>query len=76
MHPLHGTWSVLALVGLRVVRPSAGRTVTAVLGAAAVNDFLQSAFSYCAAATSTVEKTSEDYNGGPISTAPSRSRTA
>lgn len=72
-----GTWSALALVGLRVTRPSDARTVTAVLGAAAINDFLQSAFSYCRAATNTVERAGEDYvNGGPTSTAPSRSRTA
>lgn len=70
-----GTWSALALVGLRVARPSAGRTVGAVLGVAAVNDFVQSAFSYCTAATNTVEKAPAGYNGGPTSTAPSRSRT-
>lgn len=74
-----GTWSALALVGLRVARPPAGRTVTAVLSAAALNDFLQSAFSYCTAATNTAERSSARYesdNGGPTSTAPSRSRTA
>jgi hypothetical protein len=73
-----GTWSALALVGLRVARPTAGRTVTAVLGAAAVNDFLQSTFSYCTAASNRAQQESEAYaaNGGPTSTAPSRSRTA
>lgn len=71
-----GTWSALALVGLRVARPSAGRTVTAVLGAAAINDFVQSAFSYCAAATNTVATSSEAYNGGPISTTLFHSRTS
>lgn len=76
MHPLHGNVVGARPRGPAFVRPSAGRTVTAVLGAAAVNDFLQSAFSYCAAATSTVEKTSEAYNGGPISTTPFHSRTS
>jgi hypothetical protein len=39
-----GAWSSLALVGLRVASPVAGRTVTNVLAAAALNDFLQAAF--------------------------------
>jgi hypothetical protein len=39
-----GTWSALALVGLRLTRPAAGRTVIGVLAAAGVNDFLQAAF--------------------------------
>ena len=39
-----GAWSALAVVGLRAVAPSAGRTVTAVLATSAINDFLQAAF--------------------------------
>lgn len=39
-----GAWSSLGLVGLRVVRPREARLVTAVLGASAVNDFLQTGF--------------------------------
>lgn len=39
-----GAWSSLALVGLRVVRPREARVMTAVLGASAVNDFLQTGF--------------------------------
>jgi hypothetical protein len=39
-----GAWSSLALVGLRVASPAAGRTVTNVLAAAALNDFLQAGF--------------------------------
>jgi hypothetical protein len=39
-----GAWSSLALVGLRVTRPREARVVTAMLGASAVNDFLQTAF--------------------------------
>jgi Protein of unknown function (DUF1360) len=41
-----GTWSALGLVALRLSRPSAGRTVTAVLAASAINDFLQTSFSW------------------------------
>ena len=39
-----GAWSSLGLVGLRVVRPREARLVSAVLGASAVNDFLQAGF--------------------------------
>ena len=39
-----GAWSSLALVGLRIVRPREARVVTAMLGASAVNDFLQTGF--------------------------------
>jgi hypothetical protein len=39
-----GAWSGLAVVGLRVASPTAGRTVTAVLATTAVNDFLQAGF--------------------------------
>jgi hypothetical protein len=39
-----GAWSALGLVGLRVVSPPAGRTVTAVLATSAANDFLQAGF--------------------------------
>jgi hypothetical protein len=39
-----GAWSSLGLVGLRVARPREARLVTAVLGASAINDFLQTGF--------------------------------
>jgi hypothetical protein len=39
-----GTWSALAVVGLRVVHPEAGRTVSAVLASSAANDWLQAGF--------------------------------
>jgi hypothetical protein len=39
-----GSWSSLALVGLRLTRPREARVLTAVLGASAVNDFLQTGF--------------------------------
>lgn len=39
-----GTWSALALVGLRTASPAAGRTVSTVLALAGANDVLQSGF--------------------------------
>ena len=39
-----GAWSALGIVGLRVLSPTAGRTATNVLAAAALNDWLQAAF--------------------------------
>jgi Protein of unknown function (DUF1360) len=39
-----GTWSALAIVGLRVANPDAGRTVSATLAASAANDWLQAGF--------------------------------
>ena len=44
LHPLVGTWSALALVGLRTASPSAGRAATNVLALAGVNDLMQSGF--------------------------------
>ena len=41
-----GAWSALALVGLRLHSPRAGRTVTAVLAASAGNDAFQAGFSW------------------------------
>lgn len=39
-----GAWSALAVVGLRVADPAAGRTVANVLAASAANDWLQLTF--------------------------------
>lgn len=39
-----GTWSALALVGLRTASPSAGRATANVLALAGVNDLMQSGF--------------------------------
>lgn len=39
-----GTWSALALVGLRTTSPPAGRAVSTVLALAGANDMLQSGF--------------------------------
>jgi hypothetical protein len=44
-----GAWSSLALVGLRVARPREARVVTAVLATSALNDFLQTGFSWACA---------------------------
>ena len=44
-----GAWSALALVGLRLHTPRAGRTVTTVLAASAGNDALQAGFSWLTA---------------------------
>lgn len=46
-----GAWSSLTLVGVRALRPHEARTLTLILGASALNDFLQAGFaSLCAAA--------------------------
>jgi Protein of unknown function (DUF1360) len=39
-----GTWSSLGVVGLRVLHPDAGRTVSYVLASSAINDWLQAGF--------------------------------
>ena len=41
-----GTWSAVALVGLRMARPREGRVVASLLATSAVNDFLQAAFTW------------------------------
>ena len=46
-----GAWSSLALVGLRVTRPREARVVTAVLATSALNDFMQTGFSWACAQT-------------------------
>jgi hypothetical protein len=39
-----GTWSALGVVGLRIVHPEAGRTVSMILASSAANDWMQSGF--------------------------------
>jgi len=51
-----GAWSSLALVGLRLAAPTAGRTVTAVLATSAANDFLQAGFSRLCAQADAYER--------------------
>jgi hypothetical protein len=47
-----GAWSSLGLVALRVTRPREAKVVTAVLATSALNDFLQTGFTWaCASAT-------------------------
>jgi hypothetical protein len=51
-----GAWSSLALVGLRVTRPREARIVTTVLGASAVNDWMQAGFTYVCAKGNATQK--------------------
>ena len=44
-----GAWSALGMVGVRLASPPAGRAVTAVLAASAVNDFMQAGFRWLGA---------------------------
>ena len=44
-----GAWSSLGLVALRVTRPREGKVVTAVLATSALNDFLQTGFTWACA---------------------------
>ena len=44
-----GAWSSLGLVALRVMRPREAKVVTAVLAASALNDFLQTGFTWACA---------------------------
>ena len=39
-----GTWSALGVVGLRVLHPEAGRTMSVILASSAANDWMQAAF--------------------------------
>jgi hypothetical protein len=50
-----GTWSAVAIVGLRVANPDAGRTVSTILASAAANDWLQAGFKYLCTATNELE---------------------
>lgn len=51
-----GAWTSLGLVGLRLTRPREGRVVTTVLGASAVNDWLQAGFTYVCAKGNVAQK--------------------
>jgi hypothetical protein len=50
-----GAWSALAVVGLRVAEPTAGRTVAGVLAASAANDWLQLGFKLASTYTNRLE---------------------
>ena len=64
-----GAWSALALVGLRATYPRESRIVNAVLGATALNDFLQAGFTWtCArsdAACALAEAAQSEDDSGP-----------
>ncbi|HEV2812795.1 MAG TPA: DUF1360 domain-containing protein [Solirubrobacteraceae bacterium] len=62
-----GTWSSLGLVGLRVIRPREGRIVASVLATAAINDWLQAAFS----ATTSKANAEKKLAGAPLEEWPS-----
>ena len=51
-----GAWSALGIVGLRALDPPAGRFVTNVLAASAVNDWLQAAFKLLTSETNALER--------------------
>ena len=51
-----GTWSSLGLVGLRVLRPREGRIVATVLASAAINDWLQTGFTFAREKANAQEK--------------------
>jgi hypothetical protein len=51
-----GAWSALAIVGLRTADSPTGRTVTHVLAASAVNDWLQAGFKWLTTETNLVER--------------------
>lgn len=51
-----GAWSALAVVGLRVSEPTTGRTVTNILAASAVNDWLQAGFKWLTTETNLTER--------------------
>ena len=51
-----GAWSALAVVSLRVAEPTSGRTVTNVLAASAMNDWLQAGFKWLTAETNLTER--------------------
>jgi hypothetical protein len=54
-----GLWAALGLTGLRVLRPREARVVTTLLGASAVNDFLQGCFSWTSARTNVAQAVEE-----------------
>lgn len=50
-----GTWSSLGIVGLRVLRPVEGQMLATVLASAAVNDWLQTGFTWLGSQANRVE---------------------
>ena len=66
-----GTWSSLGLVGLRVLRPREGRIVASVLASAAINDWLQTGFTFAREKANAQEKLAasplEEWPAAPVS---------
>jgi hypothetical protein len=71
-----GAWSALALVGLRLHSPSAGRTVATVLAASAGNDMLQTTFSWLCARANTQQQEVQRRDEGPSGSAATVQRAA
>ncbi|MCW2967502.1 MAG: hypothetical protein JWM71_1274 [Solirubrobacteraceae bacterium] len=51
-----GAWSSLGLVGLRLTRPREARVVTTLLGASAINDWMQAGFTFVCAQGNAAQK--------------------
>ena len=71
-----GAWSALALVGLRLHSPSAGRTVATVLAASAGNDMLHASFSWLCARATTQQREAEQRDAAEASPAAAVQRAA
>ena len=67
-----GLWCALGLTGLRVLRPRESRVVTTLLGASAVNDFLQGCFSWTSARTNVAQVVEERTRVAPDEVAQAR----
>ena len=74
-----GTWSALGLVSLRMLRPSEAQVVLPVLATAAVNDWLQSAFTVLCASANVAQKEAgappREAGGNPVAEAIRLTRT-
>jgi len=60
-----GAWSALALVGLRLHSPAAGRTVATVLAASAGNDLMHATFTWLCARATAQERAAEQAAPAP-----------
>jgi hypothetical protein len=60
-----GAWSALGIVGLRALDPAAGRFVTNVLAASAMNDWLQAGFKLLTSETNALERRASETRPEP-----------
>jgi hypothetical protein len=67
-----GLWCALGLTGLRVLRPRESRVVNTLLGASAMNDFLQGCFSWTSARTNVAQVVEERAKVAPDEVAQAR----